>query len=282
MAATAEVVPGIYDIPADQYHADPVPGGSLSSTGARKILACPAKFAYEREHGQQTTTDAMEFGTAAHSIVLGDGPDVVCVDWDNWKSQGAQTERAEIRAAGGVPLLPANYDRVHAMAAAVQRHLRAAELLEAGEAEQTFIWRDPATGVWCRSRVDWLPPAGPGRRAIADYKTTANASLPSIQQDIYRWAYHQQAAWYLDGIRAVLGLEADFEFIFQEKEPPYLVNTVQLTLDDLQLGAARNQQAREIYAECTATGIWPGYGDSTHYLSLPPWAADRDAREYLS
>lgn len=281
MAAVAEVVPGIYDIPADQYHADPVPGGSLSSTGARKILTCPAKFAYEREHGQTSTTDAMEFGTAAHSIVLGDGPDVVCVAWDNWRTGAAQVERAEIRAAGGVPLLPADYDRAHAMAAAVRSHPRAAELLEAGEAEQTFIWRDDVTGVWCRSRVDWLPAAGRGRRTIADYKTCSDASLPSIEQDIYRWAYHQQAAWYLDGVLAVLGLEADFEFIFQEKEPPYLVNTVQLSADALTLGAARNRRAREVYAECTASGIWPGYGDSTHYLSLPPWAADRDTQEYL-
>jgi hypothetical protein len=279
---TTEIVPGIYDIPADQYHADPVPGGSLSSTGARKILQAPAKFAHERAAAPPASTDAMEFGTAAHSLVLGDGPDLVRVDWDNWKSKAAQQERAEVRAGGGVPLLPHQYDQAHAMAKAVRQHPRAAELLAAGEAEQTFIWLDTGTGVWCRSRVDWLPPLGPGRLTVVDYKTTTDASLSAIQQDIYRWGYHQQAAFYLDGVLAVLGVKAHFEFIFQEKTAPYLVSTVQLTPDDLQLGAARNQRAREIYAECTTTGIWPGYGDDTHYLSLPPWAADRDAQEYLS
>ncbi|WP_049569103.1 PD-(D/E)XK nuclease-like domain-containing protein [Streptomyces sp. SBT349] len=280
MTAT-DVVPGIYDIPAEQYHADPVPGGSLSSTGARKILQCPAKFAYEREHGQQTTTDAMEFGTAAHAIVLGDGPEVVRVDRPNWRSADAQTERAEIRVDGAVPLLAHQYEQAHAMAAAVREHPRAAELLAEGEAEQSFIWHDNATGVWCRSRVDWLPPLGPGRPTVVDYKTTADASDEAIQQAVYRWAYHQQGAFYLDGVREVLGVEADFEFIFQEKEPPYLVNTVQLDMDALTLGAARNRRAREVYAECTATGLWPGYGDTTRYLSLPPWAADRDAEEYV-
>lgn len=35
--------PGVYDLPAEVYHADPVEGGSLSSTGARKLLppSCP-------------------------------------------------------------------------------------------------------------------------------------------------------------------------------------------------------------------------------------------------
>lgn len=272
-----EVVPGVYDIPAEQYHSDPVPGGSLSSTGARKILAAPAKFHHEREHGSRPQADHMEFGTAVHSIVLGDGPDVVCVDWDDWRKKDAQAERAEIRAAGGVPLLPAQYDQAQAMATAVHQHPRAAELLAEGEAEQTFIWRDDATGVWCRARVDWLSPL-----AVTDYKTCSDASLEAIQQSIYRWGYHQQAGWYLDGVRAVLAADLKFEFIFQEKDPPYLVNTVQLSADALLLGAARNRRAREVYAECQRTGVWPGYGETTHYLSLPPWAADRDAQEYLS
>jgi hypothetical protein len=48
--------PGVYDIAEDHYHADPVPGGSLSNSGAKKLLppSCPAKFAYEREHPPQS------------------------------------------------------------------------------------------------------------------------------------------------------------------------------------------------------------------------------------
>jgi len=33
--------PGLYDLPEHIYHADPVPGGSLSSTGARRLLGEP-------------------------------------------------------------------------------------------------------------------------------------------------------------------------------------------------------------------------------------------------
>jgi hypothetical protein len=52
VTAVAEKItkPGIYPgVPDEVYHADPVEGGSLSSTGARKILDCPAKFKWERD-----------------------------------------------------------------------------------------------------------------------------------------------------------------------------------------------------------------------------------------
>ena len=47
------------------------------------------------------------------------------------------------------------------------------------------------------------------------------------------------------------------------------------------IGAARNRRALEVFAECTATGRWPGYSDEIAYLSLPAWAAIRDTEEYL-
>ena len=72
------VDPGVYTLPADEYHADPVKGGSLSSSGARKILECPARFRWERDH-PPVPTDAFNFGHAAHKLVLGAGPDVEVV-----------------------------------------------------------------------------------------------------------------------------------------------------------------------------------------------------------
>ena len=39
--------PGVYDVPFDEYLRDPVPGGSLSTSGARLLLdTCPAIFDY--------------------------------------------------------------------------------------------------------------------------------------------------------------------------------------------------------------------------------------------
>ncbi|MBO0827768.1 MAG: hypothetical protein J2P24_08300 [Streptosporangiales bacterium] len=44
--------PGVYNLPAAVYHADPVPGGSLSQSGAKKLLppSCPALYRYWADH----------------------------------------------------------------------------------------------------------------------------------------------------------------------------------------------------------------------------------------
>ena len=120
---------GVFDIPAETYPLDPVAGGSLSSSGARRLMGtCPAKFRYEREHPVIPTAD-MNFGTAAHRVVLGAGNDLVRINADSYRSKAAQAARDEIREAGGTPLLPAEWDTVHEMAAALRAHPVASALL---------------------------------------------------------------------------------------------------------------------------------------------------------
>ena len=79
--------PGIYDMPAETYHADPVPAGSLSSTGARRILppGCPALFRYEQQNGTGHRPE-FDFGTAAHKLVLGVGPKLKRINAKDWRT----------------------------------------------------------------------------------------------------------------------------------------------------------------------------------------------------
>ena len=75
------------------YHGDPVPGGSLSSTGARKLLppSCPALFRWQQDH--PVHKDVFDFGSAAHRLVLGAGPEIALLDYDNMRTKAAQEER---------------------------------------------------------------------------------------------------------------------------------------------------------------------------------------------
>jgi hypothetical protein len=287
MTTTVQTTPaGVYQMTAEEYHADPVPGGSLSSSGARKLLppSCPAKFRYEQEHGQDHRA-VFDFGQAAHLMVLGEGPDTEVVDADDWRTKAAREQRDEARERGAVPLLRAEYERVQAMAAALRQHPVAAALFDPahGRPEQTLIWRDRQTGVMRRARLDWLPDPGPGRLIIPDYKTCRSAEPAALEKAVQTYGYHQQADWYRAGARA-LGLAdeaAAFVFVCQEKDPPFLVTVVELDAASLRIGAARNRRAIEVYAECARTGRWPGYSDGIEYLSLPTWAEIRDTEEYL-
>lgn len=279
MTTAADVIPGVYDIDEATYHADPVPGGSLSSTGARKLLppGCPAQFKHELDHGQQPRRH-LELGTAVHTLALGSGPHIVRIDADNYQTKHAQQQRDQARANGHTPLLPHELQQAQDMATELLAHPQAGQLIApgSGEAEQTLIWQDNETGIWCRARLDWL-----ADHHIVDLKTTVDASPEAIQKAIWTYRYHQQRGWYVDGHRAVLGGEPEFHFIFQAKTPPYLITVVEL--DDLtaHIGDARNHRARHIYADCQRTGHWPGHGDHTHLLGLPVWAEIRDSEEYL-
>ncbi|WP_128977250.1 PD-(D/E)XK nuclease-like domain-containing protein [Streptomyces roseicoloratus] len=276
--------PGIYpNLAVEEYHAH---RESLSSTGARTILKAPALFRHEQDHPQPRRA-VFDFGTAAHKLVLGDGPELVAVDAGDWRTKAARAERDEVEAAGGIALLAADYDRVHDMADALRRHPIASAVFApgAGRPEQSLFWTDRPTGVMRRARLDWLPYPRGGRLIVADYKTTVSASPEALARTVDTYGYHQQAAWYLDGVRALeLGDEsAVFLLVFQEKTAPYLITVVQLDLLTLRVGAAKNRRALQVYAECTASGRWPGYvsDDQPHFLSLPPWALARDTEEYL-
>ena len=277
--------PGVYQMTAEAYHADPVPGGSLSSSGARKILdRSPAIYQYERDHGQAPKR-VFDIGHAAHREVLGEGADIREIKHSDYKTKAAQADRDTARYDGATPLLTKEYEQVKAMAAAIRQHPIAGPLFTPGEgiAEQALFWTDGPSGITRRALFDWTKHRRPGSRLIlTDYKTTTDASLTAIARTVASYGYHQQAAWYIDAAIA-LGLgdeDTEMVFVFQEKTAPYLTTVIQLPRDDIRRGRQKNRTAIEQYAECTATGIWPGHHEGVAIVSLPPWEQIRHDEEY--
>jgi hypothetical protein len=276
--------PGVYDLPADVYHADPVPpelGGSLSSSGAKLLLppSCPAIYQWSRTH--PTFSDAFDFGHAAHAAVLGAGPEIVPVFADDWRSKGAREAKDQARAEGKTPLLAKDVAVVDAMAAKLLEHPVASALLDPdhGKPERSLFAQDEASGgVWLRAMLDWLPNPGPGRLIIPDYKTTADVGDPeAFGRTMANFRYHGQAAWYLDLMRA-LGLADDaaaFVFIVQSKQAPYLVSVLEPDAEALEIGRAENRAAINLFAKCTSNNEWPGYDEGVVPASLPGWYTPR-------
>lgn len=265
-----DTAPGVYEMPEDEYHASP----ALSSTGARKLLppSCPALFQYERENSVGHKRE-FDFGHAAHMVVLGAGPDLHVVDAGNYQTKAAREDRDAAYARGDVPLLPAEFDTVQAMAGALRQHPRAAELFaEDGVAEQSLFWTDQETGVQCRARLDYLT-----TNRIVDYKTTTNVHPGHIAKAVDNFGYHQQDDWYLTGAIELdlVAPDAEFLFVFQSKTPPYLVTVVELDDIAVKIGRERNRLALEIFRDCTETGVWPSYSDGIEVISLPAYAERR-------
>ncbi len=268
--------PGVYNLTAQEYHADPVANGSLSSTEARLLMppSCPAKFRYTVEHGRPPKRE-FDLGHAAHAEILGAGAELVVVDADSWRTNAAKQKQADAYAAGKTPIRADDYVMVQEMAAAVRAHPYASVLLspEYMVPEQTLVWRDEETGIWCRAMLDGLPRPAPQRMIVPDYKTAKAANRAALSKALYEYGYNCQADWYLAGVRA-LGLDPDpaFVFVVQEKTPPYLINVFQPDALSLEIAARRNRKARHLFAECMATDTWPGYEDEVFSVGLPGWA----------
>lgn len=270
---TEAIEPGVYDMPEALYRRDPIPGGSLSASGAKLMLESPAKYHYRQTAGEEHK-DHFDFGKAAHSLVLGAGEQVLVIDAKDKRAKAWSEGRDEAYELGVVPILLKDWAVIEQMAARIREHPIASALLnpERGKPEQTLIWHDL---IWRRSRLDWLPEAGKGRLIVPDYKTAADASTAGFTRSSASYGYFMQCAWYLDGVRALLGADdAAFVFVVQEKEPPYLVNVVEMTDSYRRIGEYRNEVAVRLWQQCMETGVWPDWptgANEVQRISAPRW-----------
>lgn len=262
----------VHDLPEADYFAHP----ALSVSGAKKLLppSCPARFRHEQLHGQPHKA-VFDIGHAAHTVVLGAGAEIKVVDAPDWRSKAAKADADEIRAAGHTPLLVHEWRLIVGMVEAVRAHPIAGPLFEPGTGtpEVSMFWRDVASDIDRRARVDWLPHTDGGQVTLVDLKTCASGDLASIRSSVAKFRYEMQHAWYVDGAHALeVADDVRFRFVFVEKTPPFLVTVVELDAQAEAAGRARNDEALRIYRECVEWDMWPGYSDDVVTVSLPPWA----------
>lgn len=245
----------VYDMSDEDYHADPVEGGSLSSSFARRLTEhVPAKA--EAIQRNRKPTSSMTLGKAAHLGALGAGPELIVWQHDG-RTKAGKAERAEraadIAAERVVAVTEAEAEQVAGMIRALHDDPEVAAMLASGKPEVSAFWQE--RGIWLRARYDLLG-ASP-----YDYKTTDDASALGFERAMSTYGYHQQAEFYLRGLYA-LEHEAwrqPFRFICQEKQEPYLVQVH--TCDDLamEVAAALNDHAIATYAAAKSSGRWDGY-----------------------
>lgn len=263
--------PGVYDLKPAQYHADPVPGGSLSSSGVRLLLSStPAEFRYRQFNPK--TTDAMDFGSVAHRIVLGKGDEYEVLDFPNRMTNAYKDADKAARAAGKTPILKKDFESVLAMAAVVKANQTVADLMATGKAEQVIVWKKGA--IWRRAMLDWINHEGP-----IDYKTTTELSDRAIAKAIWNYRYDLQLAWYRDACRAVDLPAEKCRLVFQMKTAPYLVRVIELDPYDLAAAEETNEGVAKTYRDCVALDEWPGYAEGISTVSLPTWTRRNDDEE---
>lgn len=304
MVETLITAPGAYqDISAEDYHRNPqlLPGPSLSSSGAKTLLnRSPLHYWFDSplNPDRPAEEDKAHFsvGRAAHDLILlaDRWPEHYHVLPEDYRAPSSRTvnftddqiEALAARDAGKCMLRHSDAEIVRQVAASLQRHSLAMALLTNGVSEETLAWQDPKTGVWLRARPDFRPNTILERRkvmAVADLKFVASshADPRGFSRAIDNFGYHQSAAFYSDGIKAVYGhYPTNWVHVVVEKEPPYCVAVYELPGEDIERGRWLNRRAIDLFAKCLESGMWPGFGDpkpdgSVIQVGLPHYARMR-------
>lgn len=283
---------GVYDLTMDRYHGQPCDGPSISSSGLRTIWnSSPAHFYLNSSLNPDREPDEDErphfaLGRAAHHLLLQgrkgfDAEYAVRPErWKDWRTAEAREWKSDAIKAGMTIITDAELANIAGMARSLAAHpLVKAGILD-GAVERSLIWRDPETGVWCKSRPDAIPTSG---LDVADLKTCVSVSTDSLRRSLGDFGYHQQGALVGEAFRHVLGREmATFTLVWVEKAAPWCVRITTLTPEDLLRGQRQNEAALRLFARCADAGHWPGPGGEQpdgEFLSISDWSAKSiDAR----
>lgn len=180
--------------------------------------------------------------------------------------QAAAAWEAQYVRAGVEVLEPEAMDRIIGMRDALRSDPVSGPLMRGGRKELKIEWTDPETGIECRGRVDHVN----GR--LSDLKTTR--SIQWFERDVVRLMYHAQLAWYFDGLRhaGIATGEAPC-LIAVENEPPFDVQVLTFTEEDLDAGRRLYREALDTLDVCRREGVWPGVARGvSRRVKLPSWA----------
>lgn len=263
---------GIYaNFPNDKYHAGP----GVSRSQLTDIMRSPAH--YREKHilgGQENRTTALIVGSAVHCKVLEpekyDLEYIVAGKIDRRTKDGKEQWAAhELAAAGKEVLTLEQGAMIESVAAAVAAHPMASALLSKGRAEMSAYWTDEATGELCRCRPDFITDSG----LLLDLKTTEDASPEGFLKSIFKYGYHRQPPWYLDGTNAAGAEVSAFIYIAVEKTAPWAIGIYVATDEMNELGRYENAEALQLLHECKTKNDWPSYGNEIKELAMPYWAS---------
>jgi len=233
----------------------------ISGTQLVQLDRSPAHYNYLVQNPIEPTP-AMEFGTAAHTMVLETA--FFNTRYAVFKGEGtrASKEYKEFAAynKGKLILKQEDFDRITGMVTELERHGLARELLlhSTGKNEHELYWQE--AGVTCKGKLDRYLDSN----VVVDFKTAHDASPSSFNSYKARsMGYYLQAAHYQAGIRATTGSVSvpAFVFVVQETEAPFAIQVYELDQVSIDRAHERRLQLLEVYKACLDTGVWNGYNE---------------------
>lgn len=282
---------GVYrGIRLADYHdrRDLLDGPSISKSALKWLLpahggspkAFWGRWKWNPDHVPAKSSPAMDFGRAAHCLLLGDEvfeaayairPD----HFPDYRTAPARAWRDSQIAAGKTVITYEDRDRIERMRADASSYpLIRAGILN-GRVERSMFWKDPETGIWLKARPDAIPEAD---GVFADLKTAGSFDEDFLERQIFDAAYYLQAAV----MRMVCrGLGIPFEtftlvYVLNDDVPD--TAHVEIHERDIDRGERAVRWCLQAIRRGLDTGEWPGarpFDDGTRHAQMKVWAKDR-------
>ena len=197
---------GLYEVEAEDYHADPCPEPSLSNSLIAMVLSGAPRHAWQahpqlNQNYRPSESKRLDLGMVAHKLLLDKGRDYHIIEANSYQTKSAQIARDTARELGKIPILVDDFALAQAMVRACHEQLAdfpGAELafdLAHGKTELGLFWQEPS-GVWGRNLIDRLVTEAPTWECW-DYKTTSRGADPSdpwFGAHFVEYGYDTQAA----------------------------------------------------------------------------------------
>lgn len=249
---------------------DALPGVRWSVLKA--MQESPRAYLHRRDN-PISDSPGLLLGRAVHTAVL--EPDRFPLEYVVFPGKvrrGAQWEQFQTANADKDILKADEYAQCLAIRDAVRAHPVAAEILSHGQSERVIQWKDGATGIACKAKLDWFDFENPGA-PLVDLKSTGTFG-DRFAATAARLGYHRQLAFYRQGLK-VCGYEPADEalIIAAQSDPPHDVCVYRLEAELLDYAWTEVRKLLERLKRCEARNNWPGMApDEVVKLELPLWA----------
>lgn len=223
----------IKQMPDREYFADP----GVDQTALKRFMVSPKAYVSYLDYGPDVSADVLDFGKAAHSLVLDTYERIE--DMPNLGTKAGRERLKQLRDDDVAVVSAEDRERLHGMYGIANPYFYGLS----GRPEVAVFADDPKSGLRLKGKYDWLPdgPDEDGVLRIRDYKT-ASADPRDFPREACRMGYHIQAAYYmmlyrLTGYKDALA----FEFVVQEKRRPYDYMLWRMDEDSQELIIARRR-----------------------------------------
>ena len=218
---------------------------SFSSMNSYLSVSPYQLYLYYNDLLKKKTASYQSFGQVVHSLLLEGNENFHFYTKDRRTKEGKEAYKV-LKEQHNILLSRYDYQSIYRMRDSFRQFF---SIKDDAQVETKLNWIDVDSGVPCVAKLDLVQDDG-----IYELKSTLN--IEGFREDIIKYRYFAQAAFYVDAVKTLTGKSLDFRWLIIEKKRPY--KFLQLKADRKLLGQGRRWYKKmcAVYAYCVQNNVW--------------------------